>query len=116
MDAPDRYSEAATVGMKIFGAVIAVVSFRWLIKIFAGEDGKLNVKEFLKLAGFILFASWGSYMIYMEGQRDHEWQVYGEFYLLLIFIPLLTILHLDEAIRYIFAKKNALHDKADPQP
>lgn len=99
MDAQQsNYSEAATIGMKILGAVIALVSFRWVSKIFAGPDGKFSVVEFGRMTGFLFFLAAGGYMLYKEGARSHEWHLYSEWYIAIVFGSLLTTLHLDHAL------------------
>lgn len=99
MDIQQPQSEAMVIFMKILGVLVAVVTFRWVIKIFAGKDGKLDLPEFKKMFGFLFFAGAGAWVIYKEGERvdlDHE--VYGPVFLGIIFGSLLTVLHLDHAL------------------
>lgn len=110
MDAPQHhdYSEAATVGMKILGAVIAFLTFRWMMKIFKGKDGEFSMSEFLKFAGFVMFTFAGGYMIFKEGTREHEWNIYSEWYIAIVFGALLSILHLDAALDKILKIMQAI--------
>lgn len=100
MDVSDeKYAEAATVGMKIIGAVVAAVTFKWLINIFRGPDKKLNEKEFKNLMAVIFFVTAGAWMIWKEGERtDLSHEVYGMGYLSIVFGALLVVLHLDNAL------------------
>lgn len=102
MDADSKYSEAYVIGMKILGAIAGVIMFRWIVKIFAGKDGKVDVNEFLKMVGVFFFLFAGSWMIYKEGTRtDMTHEVFGMGYLAIIFGSLLTVLHLDHALEKI---------------
>ena len=84
--------------MKILGAVIAVISFRWVAKIFKGKDGEFSQVEFGKFVGFWFFLSAASYMIYKEGTREHEWAYYSEWYIAIVFGCLLFVLHMERAL------------------
>lgn len=109
MDAPQHdYSEAATVGLKILGAVIAFFTFRWMINIFKGKDGEFSMTEFLKFAGFVMFTFAGGYMIYKEGTREHEWNIYSDGYIAIVFGALLSVLHLDAALDKILKIMQAI--------
>lgn len=116
MDSPEKYSEASVVFMKIIGAVVAVISFRWVAKIFAGPDGRFSVTEFGRMVGFFFFLSAGGYMLYQEGNRDHEWQIYSEWYIGIVFASLLTVLHLDSALDKIFKIMEAMAKVRSSKP
>lgn len=107
----DRFADSLTILMKIVGAVAAVLSFRWIMKIWAGADGKFSVMEFSKFCGFIFFTSAGGYMLYKEGTRTHEWNLYSEWYVAIVFGSLLTVLHLDSALDKILKILIALKSK-----
>lgn len=95
------YEESATILAKVLGALAMVISLRWILRVFAGDDGKkgLSTYEFLKFAGFLFFVFWGSWIIYKEGERtDLSHEVYGAVYLSIVFGGLLTVLHLDAAL------------------
>lgn len=106
---PDKQSEVMVIVMKIVGAIVAVVSFRWVVKIFAGDDGKLNLSEFKKMAAFMIFSGLAIWMVIKEGTRqDLSHEVYGMGYLAIIFGSLLTVLHLDSALDKITKMIEAL--------
>lgn len=99
MDGVERnYTEAATIALKILGAVLAFLTFKWMIKIFKGKDGEFSMNEFLKFAGFVFFLTAAGYMLYKEGNREHQWYIYSEWYVAIVFGALLTVLHLDGAL------------------
>lgn len=102
------YEEAATIGMKILGAILAVISFRWVAKIFMGADHKFSVTEFGRFVGFWFFLGAGGYMIYTEGNRDHEWTIYSEWYIAIVFGSLLGVLHMDSALDKILKIMEAM--------
>lgn len=85
---------------KAIVGLVAIFSFRWMAKIFKGEDNEFSVREFGRFIGTIFFVSAGAYMIYKEGTRQHEWEIYSEMYIAVVFGSLLGVLHLD----YIFDK------------
>lgn len=92
------HDNAATIFAKILGAIAAVISLRWFIKIFAGKDGKLGIQELYKMVALVFFTTAGAYMLWKEGQRDHEWSIYSEWYIAIVFGALLTVLHLDHTL------------------
>ena len=98
-----HYEEAASVGLKIIGALIAFFSFRWLVNIFKGDDDKLDPDELKKMVALIFFLGAAGYMIYKDGTRDHEWPIYSELYLAIVFGALLVVLHLESALDKILA-------------
>lgn len=92
-------AETSTVTMKIIGAVLAFLSFRWVVKIFKGPDKVLSNKEFKDLVAVILFVGLALYVVYKQGERtDLEHDVYGPVWLAIIFGSLLVVLHLKEAL------------------
>lgn len=98
---PD-YSEATTIGMKIIGALAAVISLRWLVNIFKGSDGKLDKKELKELVALLFFVGAGAYLIYKEGERaDLTHEVYGLGWISVVFGSLLTVLHLEKSLELI---------------
>lgn len=118
MDEPAKYSDAATIFVKILGGIAVVVSFRWVSKIFAGPDGKFSVTEFGRMTGFFFLLTAAGAMLYVEGTRVHEWQVFSELYIAIIFGSLLTVLHLDAALDKILKIMQAAIElrRGAPQP
>lgn len=116
----EPFEEATTVGVKVVGAVAAFFSFKWMSNIFKGEDGKFDQLEFCKFAAIIFFASTGGYMLYKEGSRVHEWNLYSEWYIAIVFGGLLTALHLDNALDKIVELAKAIVEikrgKSNEQP
>ncbi len=108
MESPEKYSEIGVIFMKILGGIAVVLSFRWLVSIFKGKDGHLDKKELREIIALIFFVSAGTYMIIIEGTRTHEWHVYSEWYVAIVFGALLTVLHLDAALDKILKLMEAL--------
>lgn len=113
-----NYSEAATIGMKILGVLVAIITFRWMAKIFAGPDGKFSITEFGRMTGTLFFLFWGGYMLYTEGHRSHEWHLYSEWYIAIVFGSMLTTLHLDHALDKVYKIMQAMVDmrRKTPKP
>jgi len=110
MELHDKYSEATTIGLKILGAVLAIVSFRWIAKIFAGEDGKFNTTEFGKFIGFWFFIWAAVYIIWKEGNRPSEYHLFSEWHLCIVFGGLLSVLQLEAALDRIVVLIKAVID------
>lgn len=81
------------------GALIWLLSR--IAKIFKGDDGKFQVKEFCQMSAFLIFTTLACYMIWKEANRDHEWPLFDGFYIFIVFGALLSVLHLDHAITNI---------------
>lgn len=96
------YSEAASIGMKILGVLISILSFMWLVNIFKGPDRKLDKKELKELVALLFFVAAGGYMIFKEGERvDLTHEVYGLGWISVVFGSLLTVLHLEKSLELI---------------
>lgn len=91
MDIKEYIDPAIKIGI----IALIVLYTKKIARIWAGPDGKFSTTEFGRFMGLILFGSMGVYMIIKEGSREHEWQIYGELYILIVFTSLLAILHLD---------------------
>lgn len=104
----NQHTEATNLGIKILVGILAIVSFRWVAKIFAGSDGKFSTVEFGKFTGFLFFLTAGGYMLWTEGNRGHEWHLYSEWYIAIVFGSLLTVLHLDYALDKILKIMQAI--------
>lgn len=92
------WAEFSVIIAKIAGAIAAVLSFRWVVRVFAGKDGKLTLLEFLKLAAFIIFTSAFGWILYAEGTRQHEWAFFSEWYVAIVVGALLFVLHLEKSL------------------
>ncbi|MGL6268058.1 MAG: hypothetical protein ACRC2O_09025, partial [Chitinophagaceae bacterium] len=55
--------------LKILGGILVFFSLRWVIKLFAGVDKKLNLKEFKDFVAFVLFIWAFIYIIITEANR-----------------------------------------------
>lgn len=98
----DEKNEALVIGMKIVGALTAVVTFRWLVNIFKGNDRQLDKKELKELVALLFFIGAGTYIIYKEGQRtDLSHDVYGMGYLSIVFGCLVVVLHLEKSLELV---------------
>lgn len=84
--------------LKISAGILSIITFRWIIGIFKGPDKQMSVNEFLKMIGVFFFLVAAGYMIYKEGNRTIEDQVYGPAYIAIVFGSLLTVLHLEKAL------------------
>ncbi len=89
-------NETGDLILKILGGIVAFFSLRWLIRIFAGTDGRLDKEELKKLTAYILFIWAFVYVVLKEGSRppstDH---VFSEIWLFFIISALLTVLSLE---------------------
>ncbi len=78
------------------GTIIIVILLRQLKKVFAGDDGKLNVKELKEMAAFLFFLCVVAYMIYKEGNRTLQLgeHVFSELWVISMLTTLLIVLNL----------------------
>lgn len=80
----------------IIGAIAAFFSFRWLLKIFAGVDGKLDKEELKKLTAYILFIWAFVYILVKEGNRPtNTAHIFSEVWIFFIITALLTVLSME---------------------
>lgn len=87
--------------LKVLGGIIAFFSLRWVLRIFAGEDRKLSLQEFIKFAAFCFFIWAAVYIIMKEANRprpesaDH---IFSELWIFFTMSGLISVLSLDKAI------------------
>lgn len=90
-------NETGDLILKILGGLLAFFSLRWVIKIFAGKDGKLDRDELKKVTAYFLFIWAFVYVILKEGNRpsnvDH---IFSETWVFFIISALLTVLAMDK--------------------
>lgn len=81
---------------------MGIAALAWVLsrisKIFKGEDGKFQIKEFCQMSAFIIFTTLACYMIWMEANREHEWHLFDAVWIFIVFGSLLSVLHMDHVI------------------
>lgn len=83
--------------LKALGAIVTFFSFRWVVKKFAGDDGKLNLKEFKNMIAFGFFLWAAIYVIVKEANRPSDTiHIFSELWIFLIFSGLLTVLAMEK--------------------
>jgi len=82
---------------KAIGALFAFLSLRWIMKIFAGEDGKLDKHELKKVTAFLFFLWAAIYVIVKEANRPASTEhIFSEIWIFFIFSGLLTVLAMEK--------------------
>lgn len=83
--------------LKVLGAILAFFSLRWVIKLFAGADKKLNLKEFKDFIAFVLFIWAFIYILLTEANRPASSEhVFSEMWIFFIITALLSVLAKNE--------------------
>lgn len=83
--------------LKVLGAILAFFSLRWVIKLFAGTDKKLNLKEFKDFIAFALFIWAFIYILLTEANRPASSEhVFSEMWIFFIITALLSVLAKNE--------------------
>lgn len=83
--------------LKVLGAILAFFSLRWVIKLFAGTDKKLNLKEFKDFIAFVLFIWTFIYILLTEANRPASSEhVFSETWIFFIITALLSVLAKNE--------------------
>lgn len=83
--------------LKVLGAILAFFSLRWVIKLFAGTDKKLNLKEFKDFIAFVLFIWAFIYILLTEANRPASSEhVFSETWIFFIITALLSVLAKNE--------------------
>lgn len=83
--------------LKVLGAILAFFSLRWVIKLFAGTDKKLNLKEFKDFTAFVLFIWAFIYILLTEANRPASSEhVFSETWIFFIITALLSVLAKNE--------------------
>jgi hypothetical protein len=83
--------------LKIIGVIIGFFSLRWVVKVFAGKDGKIDVHELQKLTAYIVFVGAFIYILIKEGERPPNTEhIFSDVWLFFIISGLLTVLSLEK--------------------
>ena len=92
-------NETGDLILKILGGILAFFTLRWIVRIFAGKDGKLDNDELKKATAYLLFVGAFVYVLLKEGSRpantDH---VFSETWVFFIISALLTVLAMDKVL------------------
>ena len=90
-------------------AISTILFLRWIIRIHAGSDGKLDKAELDKLSAFILFLGSYVYMIYKEANRPPDTEhIFSDIWLLFVMSGILTVLSLDKVLEIMLKFMDAL--------
>lgn len=86
--------------LKGIAVVLAFLSFRWIVKIFARSDGKkgLTQAEFLQLAAFVLFYGGIVFILYIEAYRETPEHRFDNLWLAFMITGLFSVLHMTDAL------------------
>lgn len=86
--------------LKGIAVVLAFLSFRWIVKIFARTDGKkgLTQSEFLQLAAFVLFYGGIIFILYIEAYRTTVDHKFGDLWLAFMITGLFSVLHMTDVL------------------
>lgn len=86
--------------LKAIGFLVAIFSFRWLIKIFSTSDGKpgLSLHDFLKLAAFLLFYVGIIAIFCIEATRTTEYHKFDALWMAFVITGLFSVLHMDDLL------------------
>jgi hypothetical protein len=83
--------------LKVLGTILTFFSLRWVVKLFAGNDKKLNLKEFKDFIAFILFIWAFIYILLTEANRPASSEhVFSEVWIFFIITALLSVLAKNE--------------------
>ena len=92
-------NENADLLYKAGGALLAFLSLRWVMRIFAGNDHKLDRQEFIKMIAFFFFLWAAIYIIVKEANRPSGTEhIFSEIWIFFTMSGLITVLSLDKAI------------------
>jgi len=82
---------------KAIGALFAFLSLRWIMKIFAGDDGKMDKHELKKVTAFLFFLWAAIYIIVKEANRPSQTDhIFSEMWIFFVFSGLLTVLAMEK--------------------
>ncbi len=83
--------------LKIVGAIATFFTLRWVVRLFAGKDKILNLKEFKDFVAFGLFIWAFIYIILTESNRPVSSEhVFSEIWVFFIITALLSVLAKNE--------------------
>jgi len=92
-------NETGDLILKIIGGIIAFFTLRWIVRIFAGKDGRLDREELKKVTAYILFVGAFIYVLVKEGSRPADTNhVFSETWVFFIISALLTVLAMDKVL------------------
>lgn len=90
-------NENGDIILKVIGVIVGFFSFRWIVKVFAGEDGKLDKHELKKVTAFLFFLWASAFMIIKEAGRPSGTEhIFSEIWIFFVLSGLLTVLSLDK--------------------
>jgi hypothetical protein len=83
--------------LKIVGAIATFFTLRWIVRLFAGKDKILNLKEFKDFVAFGLFIWAFIYILLTEARRPVSSEhVFSEIWVFFIITALLSVLAKNE--------------------
>jgi len=89
-------NENSDLIFKFVGALLAFLSLRWVVKVFAGEDGRLDNHELKKVTAFLFFLWAAIYIIVKEANRPSGTEhIFSDVWIFFTMSGLLTVLSLD---------------------
>jgi len=92
-------NETGDLILKIIGGIIAFFTLRWIVRIFAGKDGRLDREELKKVTAYLLFIGAFVYVLLKEGSRPANTNhVFSETWVFFIISALLTVLAMDKVL------------------
>jgi len=90
-------NETGDLILKIVGGIIAFFTLRWIVRLFAGKDKILNLKEFKDFVAFGLFIWAFIYILLTEARRPVSSEhVFSEIWVFFIITALLSVLAKNE--------------------
>jgi len=90
-------NENGALIFKVIGVLFAFLSLRWVMKVFAGEDGRMDKHELKKVTAFLFFLWAAIYVIIKEANRPSQTEhIFSEMWIFFIFSGLLTVLAMDK--------------------
>lgn len=92
-------NETGDLILKIVGGIISFFTLRWIVRIFAGKDRKLDGEELKKVTAYLLFVGAFVYVLLKEGSRPADTNhVFSETWVFFIISALLTVLAMDKVL------------------
>lgn len=94
----DFLNEHQDTILKFIGVGLVLFLLNRIAKVFKGKDGEFQLPEFCKFAAFLIFTTLACFMVWVEATREHEWHKFDSIYIFIVFMSLLSVLHMDRAI------------------
>jgi NADH:ubiquinone oxidoreductase subunit 5 (subunit L)/multisubunit Na+/H+ antiporter MnhA subunit len=102
--------------LKIGGIILSIITFRWLYRVFAGNDKKLDKEELKKMTAYLLFIITFIYMVITEGERDDcSTHKFSELWVLIVTIALLYVLSMERVIEAILLFRGRPSDEKNEE-